>query len=157
MSILKKCILKNEIFEVDYFEGEHPPKNTVLTDVQGNLNIYQLTNGVEIEIVFEWFQNSSYKINFCLFKHSNIVIKEIEERKINFQSIANLINKYNSYTEAELKDLVKLAEQKIKPQLQVEIEELNAEKDALESKIHTYKQIDKKYEEIKKLLSELEE
>jgi hypothetical protein len=54
---------------MDYFEGQNPPKNTVLTNVKRKLNLYELINGVEVEIIFEWVENSRHEISSCLFSY----------------------------------------------------------------------------------------
>jgi hypothetical protein len=59
------------------------------------------------------------------------------------------MNEFNTYSEKEIEDLVQKKAQKIKPQLQLEIEELYAEKVVLENKIKEYQEVFNKVNELK--------
>lgn len=153
----ERCIVKGkEGFEAkEYIDSYSVPVDCVLTEYNNSkFNTYELTNGIKIK-----FLGYKYYIDkpICEFSFEDRMFKKIEKEDFNLQTVISYINKYNNYVEREIENLVELAEQKTKPQLQVEIEELNAKIERLKSKIDIYTQIDIQYEKIKEMLSKLEE
>lgn len=153
-----RCIIKGkqkyEVSEYDTTYGAKPLECVLTQNNNDNFNTYEFINGVKIK--FKDYKHQ-YDKPLCEFSFENRVFKKIEKEDFNLQTIVNYMNEFMLFSKKELEDSVELAEQNTKPQLQLEIEELNAKIERLKSKIDIYTQIDVQYEKIKELLSKLEE
>jgi len=151
MEKILRCIVKNKIYEVTFFE-EKAPANCVLTqpNIKDKIYKYDLPNGIDVKI-FPTNNNDP----FCIFRYNRNHLKIMNNR--NLQSVADYLNKFNNISKEELNELLEEAQNKTKSKLEQEIEELEAEKQALEDKMEIYRQIQSKKDEIKDLMQQLEE
>jgi len=154
MDTLTRYIIKNENYELVRTESPLATNCVLVLDTKNSsYNKYKLLNGLVVQINFRFDHDRNIPSSHT-FNYNDV---EILSGGTNWQSLLDFLNVYGSYTSEKLKIIVRDIQNKEKSKLEVEIEALKTEKDALENKIHIYNQIDKKYEEIKKLFSKLEE
>ena len=152
MEKLHKCIVKNEKFEVEYFE-DYAPANCVLTipnTTKTKMYRYEMTNGIKTRM---WLAGVKGKC-FTIYYGENI-LKELSS--YNMKSIADYLNMFNNFSKIELEEFLLDLQKKEKSQLELEIEVLKLKKEALEDEMRIYLEINKKKNEIKELLLKLEE
>lgn len=150
------CIVSSDNkFEAVYYEPLKRPLNCVLVmpDYKTWSNDYFLINtGVEVSWK-GYFKEKTSKVLKAVYKGSVI----FEKRGVdNIQIVIDFLNKFNNITKNELELLLQDSQEKEKAALEISIEELKEEKATLEEQMRIYKEIQKKKEEIKDLLSKLE-
>ncbi len=151
----KASIVINENkFEAVYYEGNNPPLNCILIAPDGSTwsNDYLLIN---TNIAISWkdyYSPRRYKVlkltynGVVLFEKSNVTKPQL---------VLDVLNKYNSMSQSQLEALSFESQEKEKTVVEINIEELKAEKANLEDQIKIYKEIQTKKDEIKVLLDKL--
>ena len=146
------CIVKNKEFEVKPYKSTANYDNIVLPGKDllepfANYNYSYKLVKTDIDVVWK-----DEKITFTYKDQTLLTIKDPH-----IQSVAEYLNKFNNISKKELNKLLEEAQNKTKSKLEQEIEELEAEKQALEDKMEIYRQIQSKKDEIKDLMQQLEE
>lgn len=149
-----KCVVKNDIYEVDIFDEENSiPTNTVLVEPCKYARFYsdyELPNGIVANIKGIYGSGSVRK---AVFTFNGVVIQEIVSR--NIQSYADHLNMFQNMEQEELDAYILKAQNKTKTSLEEEIEELKLQKSAIKEELETYLEIQQKRKEIKKLIKKL--
>lgn len=155
MGLIRCIALSKGQFYVHRYDNETgAPSICVLLETgSGKFSTHELPNGFKIKFMYS---GSLIENLVCEFLYENILIKRIEKEYFNLHAVVGYINKFNVYSEKELETLAQEKAVKIKPQLQQEIEELHKEKETLEKKIITYKEVFKKVAQIKTELLKIE-
>jgi uncharacterized protein YdcH (DUF465 family) len=150
-----KCIVKNEIYEVDMFDEEtNTPTNTVIVDQNKWSRLYQdyeLLNGVKVNLKGRYKESGLKRL---VFKFNDIILKEVITR--NFQSYADYLNMFQNMKQDELDAYILKAQHETKTALEKEIEELKLQKSAIKEELEAYLEIQQKRKEIKKLIKKLD-
>ena len=130
-----KCIVKNEKFEVIEVDSDKTPSNYVIKHQVYNTwsSSYQLANS-DIKIVWT---NGTYQGDKVLFYYEDILLKEISSPQI--QSVCDYINKYDSMSKTEVKELVTQAQNIAKDKLELEIENLTDLRNKIQNEIQELK------------------
>ena len=154
MNNLNWCIVKNQKFELVKTEGAID-KNCVLVldSKNSSYNKYELLNGIVVKINFYFTHDRNFPSSYA-FDYKDI---EILKGDTNWKSLLDFLNEYSSYSKEKLDNIVVEIQKKEKSKLELDIEKLKKQQSFFENKINIYKQVDRKYEEIKKLLLKLEE
>ena len=150
-----RCIVKNNIYEVEEFDKEsNPPANTVMVDNSkwfGRYRDYELINGVKAHL-----QGGGIAINATkrlVFTFKDTLLKKLETK--NFQTIADFLNMFHEMSSEELDAYILKANNETKTALEEEITELSFKKRELERQLKKYIKIAKKKAEIDQLIKEL--
>ncbi|QNM84592.1 hypothetical protein H9W90_10325 [Polaribacter pectinis] len=150
-----KCIVKNDMYEVDIFDEEtNTPTNTVIVDRckwSRLYNDYELHNGVVVNLKGRYKESGLKRL---VFNFKGVILKEVVTR--NFQSYADYLNMFHNMEQEELEKLILKAQNETKTILEEEIEELKLQKIALEEELETYLEIQQKREEINELIKKLD-
>ncbi len=148
-----KCIVKNKDFEVKPYNTDHKPDNIIFKrDGYGRINISYKIAQTNIDAVWN---TDDLHVNTIVFQYKDHLLVEIKDPHI--QSVAEYLNKFNNISKVELNKLLEDAQNETKSKLEQQIEDLKTEKEDLAEKIAIYRQIQTKKDEIKELLSKLEE
>ena len=151
MGYLPLCIIKNETFEVVEPKIQKDPFNFVIGIYYNDIPLnYKIAN-TGVEVISPNSKNKTGIIRF-LFDETEL-INLIDP---NMQNVADYFNKFNTISKEELDELVIEAQRNEETTLKQEIETLKIEKENLEEKISIYHQIQNKREEIKELISKLD-
>lgn len=148
---MEKCIVKENGYHVkDLIDRSE----AVLVD--GNQRIINERNNnyrlVSNDVHFYWGFRGNFPVTL------KISYKDTElERYYNpsFQVVINYLNQYENLSKQDIEKLVIELQEDSKTQLESEIEDLKIEKEKLLEQISIMKQIDEKKEELKLLLTKL--
>lgn len=153
---METCIVKKgNDFEAMQYISHLRPLNLVLEAPENgaiNTNNFFL---VKTEVTVSW--NNYYgtpKWRIVEVRYKNTLLFEKNGVK-NVQLVIDLLNKYNTISKSELEVLLLESQEKEKTALEINIEELKAQKANLENQIKIYKEIQTKKDEIKVLLDKL--
>lgn len=149
-------VKKENEFEAIKYTAHTRPLNLVLEVPENgaiNTNNFFL---VETGVTVSW--NNYYgtpKWRIVEVQYKNTLLFEKNGVK-NVQVVIDLLNKYKNISKSELEVLLLESQEKEKTALEITIEELKVEKVKLEEQIKIYKEIQTKKNEIKELLSKLD-
>lgn len=123
----KDIIFENKEFKVvGYEKGDEPVNIAITIPKNGNGSRYSMLNGVDIKINNPWTWNKPIKIEF----HYKSII--IEERKLGtIVSLCDLMNHYYNLSKNDLDVLLKTVQERVKSDLENEIELLVIKKNDL--------------------------
>lgn len=145
------CVVKNETFEVVEIKNYKDPSNFVIGKYYTGIPLnYKIAN-TGVEVISPNSKNKTGVISF-LFDGTKL-INLIDP---NMQNVADYFNKFNAISKEELDELVIEAQRNEKTTLKQEKENIKIEKENLEEKISIYHQIQNKKEEIKELMSKID-
>lgn len=149
-------VITDNKFEAVYYEGNNRPLNCILLSPDGGTwnNEYLLINAGILVSWKDFYSPKRYKV--LTINYNGIVLFE-KGGVSNPQFVIDVLNKYNAMSKIQLETLSLETNENIKSELEISIEELKAEKAALEEQIRIFKAIQIKKEEIKALLEKLSE
>jgi hypothetical protein len=114
-----KCIIKNEKFEVEYFEHS-APANCVLTEpnpTKSKIYKYEMSNGIETRL---WTIGGK-NMGFAIYFEDNI-LEEFEG--YNMKTIAEYLNDVSDFSKKELQQLLIELDDEEKTKIEIELKGL---------------------------------
>lgn len=158
---MENCIVKDKVYKI----GNADDKSVVLVEGSSNTDVkYKMHRLVSNNVDFYWGQtaDSGMTSSGVCYKYNDVNLlisckgsEIVKYENPSLQVVIDYLNKYENLSIEQIEELVIEAQSDSKTKLQEEIETLQEEKKKLLEQIAILKQIEEKKDELKLLLSKL--